>query len=532
MLTLTAGCASKPKPVFEEPTPTAPASDVPTEELTLPQVQEEAPPRIVTGSPGKLYTLRARNGELKDVLLAFSKESGENLVVDPDVTGTVTVDLYQVTLEQALDAILTPLGYTYMKEGKVIRISKPRLATRIFSLSYINTSRKGTKKMSASHGTAAEGEQISGSESSVTGIDQLDPWAEIQEGLTALIFGTEKPEEVIKARKEGPVTSLTSKDGKKLVISRMSGVILVRDYPEKLNEIARFLEEVEGSVQRQVLIQIRVFEVTLKNEYEAGIRWDNIQQELLTLDISTFKLAWDVGTGGTSGSGILGITGASSATPFTLDQLVQALETQGKVDSLAAPRVATLNNQAAIVKITNQDVYFTSEISQAQITTVTSVTPHVIDVGVILDVTPQIAPEGFIIMNIHPSISEKLADVDVPGPTGVGDTTFPLLTVRETDTVVKVRHGQTIIIAGLLTDRKEETREGLPCLMSIPALGHLFRFTTQKINKSELVILLTPTIMAGKTIDEITAEEHKTLDELRGESVNYDRERFLKRKKW
>ena len=103
MLTLTAGCASKPKPVFEEPTPTAPASDVPTEELTLPQVQEEAPPRIVTGSPGKLYTLRARNGELKDVLLAFSKESGENLVVDPDVTGTVTVDLYQVTLEQALE---------------------------------------------------------------------------------------------------------------------------------------------------------------------------------------------------------------------------------------------------------------------------------------------------------------------------------------------------------------------------------------------------------------------------------------------
>jgi MSHA biogenesis protein MshL len=464
------------------------------------------------------------------VLLAFSKESGENLVVDPDVTGTVTVDLYQVTLEQALDSILTPLGYTYRREGRVIRISKPRLQTKIFSLSYINTTRKGTKTMSASHGTAAEGEKISGSESSVTGIDQLDPWAEIQEGLTALIFGTEKPEEVVKARTEGPVTSLTSKDGKKLVISRMSGVILVRDYPEELHEIARFLEEVEGSVQRQVLIQIRVFEVTLKDEYQAGIRWDNIQQQLLTLDISTFRLAWDVGTGTTDATGILGITGASGT--FTLDKLVGALETQGKVNALSSPRVSTLNNQAAIVKITDQDVYFTSEISQAQVTTVTSVTPHVIDVGVILDVTPQIAPEGFIIMNIHPSISEKLRDVDVPGSSGVGGTTFPLLTVRETDTVVKVRHGQTIVIAGLLKDRKEEERTGLPCLMNIPGLGHLFRFTEQKINKSELVILLTPTVMAGKTIDELTAEEHKTLDKLRDESVVHDRERFLERKNW
>ncbi|MFP3870933.1 MAG: secretin and TonB N-terminal domain-containing protein [Syntrophobacteria bacterium] len=509
VLALAVGCAGKTsKPATEKPPAAAPTAEMHLEELPVPQIEEQAPPQMASG---RLYTLRVRDGRLKDVLLALARESGENLVVDPDVTGTVTVDLNQVTLEQALDAVLTPLAYVYRKQGKLIRISKPLMETRIFPLNYINTSRKGEKKIIATHGTGAgEGTRISGSESSVTGLDQLDPWVEIQEGLTAIVFGEKRPEEVVRARKEGLVTSLTNEEGKKLVISRISGVVLVRDYPENLREVGQFLEQVEGSIQRQVLIQARIFEVVLRREYTTGIRWNNIQRQLLNLDISTLSFSYDV-AGELTRSGILGVTGTStdiSGNPFKLADLVEALEIQGTVNTLASPKVSTLNNQAAIVKITDQDVYFTSDTTVSEGISEITFTPNVVDIGVILDVTPQIAADGSIIMNIHPSFSEKIKDV--PSPDNI--TTFPLLSVRETDTVVKVRDGQTIIIAGLIKDRRSDTRTGVPCMMSIPILGHLFHYREDISNKSELVILLTPTVLAGRRINEMKAEERRFLE--------------------
>jgi MSHA biogenesis protein MshL len=517
MLLLTLGCAGSPQAktkTTQAPAP-APAKEVPLEELTVPQIQEKPPPQLVASGPAKLYTLRIRDGQLRDVLLALAQESGENLVVDPEVTGQVTIDLNRVTLDQALAAIVKPLGYTYRQEGRLIHISKPIMETRLFSLNYLNTRRRAEKKITATHGTSVSGAKISGSESSITGTDELDPWVEIQEGLTALVFGKEKPEEVIKAREKGVVSSLTSPDGRKLVISRATGVVLVHDYPEKFREVAEFLERVEGSAQRQVLIQAQILEVTLNKDYTTGIRWDNIQNQLLNLNISTLNFSWNI-AGETTRSGILGVTGAaasSSSNPFVLSDLIQALEVQGKVNTLASPRVATLNNQVAIIKIADQDVFFTTQTTDATLTTgrIVEYTPNVVDIGVILDVTPQIAADGSIIMNIHPSFSEKIKDV--PSPDNI--TTFPLLSIRETDTVVRVRDGQNIIIAGLIKNSRNDTRTGVPCLMDIPLLGHLFRYTEDISNKSELVILLTPTVLVGKKIDEVSSEDLGRLEDFK-----------------
>jgi MSHA biogenesis protein MshL len=303
---------------------------------------------------------------------------------------------------------------------------------------------------------------------------------------------------------------MTSKEGKKLVISKLSGLIQVHDYPDKLRDVARFLEQMEVNSQRQVLIQARFWEVSLNNEFQAGVRWDTIQQEMLQLDISTLALTWDIGTGTTSAEGLLGILGAPSAltgAEFVLADLAEALETQGKVKVLAAPKVSTLNNQTAIVKVARQDVYFTSEISQTSDNVLQSFTPNTIDVGVILDVTPQIAADGHIIMNIHPSITAEFERVLSPD-----GSEFPLLRIRETDTVVKVRDGQTIIIAGLLQETDNRQRVGLPCLMNIPGLTYLFGHTDVETERTELVILLTPTVLTGKRIDELTSEDIRQLE--------------------
>ena len=508
------GCANKPEPAPEAPPEKFPAPEVSLEELTFPQFQEEEPARLAIGSPGKLYSLRVREGQLQDVLLALAQDSGENLVVDPEVAGTVTVNLNRVTLEQALDALLTQLGYSYRREGRLIRISKPMLETRIFAVNYVSTNRKGDKTIVATHGSGAGGEQISASETRIAGKDETDFWAEIQEGLTAIIFSEERPTAVLRARQAGVVSSMSSKDGKKLVISRMTGIIQVRDFPDKLREASRFLEQMEATIQRQVFIEARFLEVTLRKEFQTGVRWDNIQNELLNLDLTELSLSWNLFGGGTSSSatGALLVAGAplaASGAEFVLSDLVEALETQGKVKALASPKVATLNNQTAIVKVARQDVYFTSEISQGDVSTLQSFTPNTIDVGVILDVTPQIGPDGTITMNIHPSITAEFDRVAAPD-----GTEFPLLRIRETDTVVKVRDGQTIIIAGLIQETDQRERIGLPCLTNLPTLQYLFGYRTEKTEKTELVILITPTVLTGKRIEEIKSEDLRRLDAL------------------
>jgi MSHA biogenesis protein MshL len=506
------GCKSKPEPAPERAPETFPVPESSLEELTVPQFQEEEPARLAIGSPGKLYSLRVREGQVQDVLLALAQESGENLVVDPEVTGTVTVNLNRVTLEQALEAILGQLGFSYRREGRIIRISKPVLETRTFSVNYISTSRKGDKTIVATHGSGAGGEQISASETRITGKDEMDFWAEVQEGLTAIIFSAERPSAVLRARQAGVVSSMTDKDGRKLVISKVSGIIQVRDYPEKLREVAQFLENVETASQRQVLIQARFLEVTLRKGFETGIRWDNIQEQFFNLDLTELSLSWNLFGGGTptSANGALlvaGATGPLAGGDFVLADLVKALETQGKVKALASPKVATMNNQTAIVKVARQDVYFTSEISQGEVSTLQSFTPNTIDVGVILDVTPQIGAGGQINMNIHPSITAEFDRVTAPD-----GSEFPLLRIREADTVVKVRDGQTIIIAGLIQETDTTDRSGLPCLTNLPVLSYLAGFREERTEKTELVILITPTVLTGKRIEEIKAEDLRRID--------------------
>jgi type II secretory pathway component GspD/PulD (secretin) len=179
------------------------------------------------------------------------------------------------------------------------------------------------------------------------------------------------------------------------------------------------------------------------------------------------------------------------------------------VKALASPKVATMNNQTAIVKVARQDVYFTSEISQGETTTLQSFTPNTIDVGVILDVTPQIGGGGDITMNIHPSITAEYDRVAAPD-----GTEFPLLRIREADTVVKVQDGQTIIIAGLIQEQETTTRTGLPCLTNLPVFGYLFGYRQEVGEKTELVILITPTVLTGKRIEEIKAEDLRRLDQM------------------
>ncbi|MDI6762677.1 MAG: secretin and TonB N-terminal domain-containing protein [Thermodesulfobacteriota bacterium] len=530
------GCAAPPKKERTqlpsqkvEPSKPQPPPEEKLKELVIPQ-REEA-----KKVPEKLYSFFARDSNIQDILLAFSKESDYNIVIDPELSGKVTIDLKRVTLKEALDAILFPLGWIYRIEGKFIKIMRPQLESRFFTLNYLATKRSGKREIYASTGGGLQTGALPGTQASTSSsgtrtgfsdlvsVDEMDLWRDIQKGLEAIVFGS--VEEKTASDAEKVAWTRVDGKGKKLIINKSTGVILVTDYPINLNKIASYLETVEGSSQRQVTIQAKIFEVILSDENKEGINWKVIEGLPRSVNLA-WGLTDKIGTTGfpggstttstitalgTTTAGTIQAPGTFKIKPFggtlaigagdvALSDIMQAIAEQGDVKVLSSPMISTLNNQKAIIRVGNQDVFFITGAVATQTTVTQIIQPMTIDVGIILDVTPQIAEDGTIIMNIHPSITEKTGEKVTPD----GRTTFPLLSVRETDTTVRVKDGQTIIIAGLMQEKNEESYIGVPVLHSIPLLGGLFRYRTEKKRIAELVIMITPTLQVGKKVEDFT----------------------------
>jgi MSHA biogenesis protein MshL len=378
---------------------------------------------------------------------------------------------------------------------------------------------------------------VAGARTGYTGVvseDDVDLWKEIRKGLEALIFGfvEEKGKEGTSSEKEKVTWTRVDETGKRLAINKSTGVIMVTDYPVNLNRVACYIETVEASSQRQVSIEAKIMEVTLSDSHQEGINWKVIEG----LPSST-NLAWGLtdktGKTGFPGgtSGFLNSTGTGGTTTTTTSQILtpgifkvmpygglfalgaagsqvalsdimQAIAQQGDVKVLSSPTISTLNNQKAIIRVGNQSVFFITGAVATQTTVTQFIQPMTIDIGIILDVTPQIAEDGTIIMNIHPSITAQTGSVTAPD----GKSTFPLLSVRETDTTVRVRDGQTIIIGGLMQEQTEEDYTGVPVLQSLPVMGPLFRFKSRTKTKSELVIMITPTLQLGKKVEDFAKQ--------------------------
>ncbi len=509
--------AAKPQPPPEEK----------LKELVVPQMEE------AKKVPDKLFSIFARDSNIHDVLLVFSKESELNIVIDPELRGKVTIDLKRVTLKEALEAILSPLGWSYRIDGKFIRILRPQMETRLFTLNYIVTKRSGKREVyaSTSTGGTSQTSSLTGQQTALSqggartgytdlvSVDEMDLWKEIQKGLENLIFGTVEEKEVPSEKEKTTLTRVDEK-GKKLVVNKSTGTIMVTDYPINLNKIASYLETVEGSSQRQVSIQAKIMEVTLSDSHKEGINWKVIEGLPRATNVA-FGFTNKAGTTGYTGtsSGYLTDTGTIS-TPggfkigayggifslgaagaeVALSDIMQAIAEQGDIKVLSSPTISTLNNQKAVIRVGDQDVFFITGAVSTQTTVTQTIQPMTIDIGIILDVTPQIAEDGTIIMNIHPSITDKTGEKTTPD----GKSTFPLLSVRETDTTVRVRDGQTIIIAGLIQEKIEEDHTGVPVLQSLPLMGSLFRYKSRTKKNSELVIMITPTLQVGKKGEDFT----------------------------
>jgi len=444
----------------------------------LPQPEKEK--KIVLEGPKELFSFSLRDADIRDVLRAIGRQTNYNVVMEPDVTGTCTVDLKNVTLQAALDYLLTPLNYVHRIEERTIYVSRPKIETRIFPLNYVALRKRVLSTLRGTTGTERTAKE------------------------EAIRVESETESNIFKTL-EADIGKLLSPDGK-FVINREASLLVVMDYPKNLKDVGLYLEAIQGSIQRQVMIEAKIVEVELNEASKEGVNWAyinakwddiimNMEQVLVSPQTKYFNVPRVE-------------EGALPAPPTQylrfgvlsgkkLEAFIDLLKTQGKINIVSAPKVATLNNQRAVIKVATEDVFFESTTTvTAGAPATTTTTPRYVTVGLVLDVVPQIDEHGNITMNIHPVLTEKLGEAR-SGEAGTV-VTAPILAVREVDTIVRVREGESIVIGGLIKDKKIEVSTGLRGAMDIPFFGGLFKTKTKDVVRTELVIFLTPKVIYEK----------------------------------
>lgn len=477
--------------------------------------EEKLPGLIVTEIEGKraperLFSFSLRDADIREVFMAIAKQTTFNIVVDPKVKGTVTVDLRNVTLTEVLDTLTDLLELTYTIKQSIIRVFEPVPETRIFSLQYVNLKRIGTSSTSAQIGTTGGG--ITGTTGTAGTTGAAGGVGGVTGGVSGQTTVTTTTDTDLWKDIEAGVKKIISPKGN-MVLDKQSGNILVTDLPRFLDRIASFLESIEGSVQRQVLIEARIIEVTLTGEYNFGLDWGAIAQAGALRGASTASATRILGQKLATDTGGFQIGVTSTDFKFLLD----VLSKQGELNVLSSPKLATLNNQTAVIRAGTDEVFFETRVSETPSLTGTqttrTVTPRTVTIGVVLGVTPQIGPDGTVVLHIRPTVTEKRGDAK----SSLGDT-FPILDVREADMIVRAREGQVVVIGGLMQEKKRDDESKVPILGDLPGIGRLFRSTTQERRKTELVVLLSPTVMVGKKTDEITSRELERLNKTKGRS--------------
>ncbi len=475
------------------------------------------PPLDIAGlsGVGPRFDVAVNDMPARDFFLSLMQSAGQNLLVHPEVTGNITFSLSNVNLEEVLAAVRDSYGYDYRRTSYGYQIQPNQAITRTYDLNYLNVQRLGTTDTRVSSGQVTSsdntgvgvGGTTTSSTSSTVNASQLltssnvDFWAEIRE-VIAMMIGNE--------------------EGNQVVVNPQAGLLVVRAASADQQAVENFLRQAQRNLQRQVILETKILEVNLSDGFQAGINWSFLQGQK-GISLGGFATtAGGVNIPNIPLEGPDGIGGVFGATfDFgNFEGVVQLLETQGDVRVLSSPRISTLNNQKAVIKV-GTDEFFVTDVSTTTTSLAGGTTAPDLDItltpffsGISLDVTPQIDENDQITLHVRPTVS-RVQDQNKSIQLGSADNVFnlplALSTTRQSDSIVRARSGQVVVIGGLLENRNSNDDANVPWLSKLPFAGALFQQQRKSLEQTELVILMRPQVV----------NDQVWLDELRKSSESF-----------
>jgi len=458
-----------------------------------------------TAEPEPRFDLAVNNAPAQEFFIGLVEGSAWNVVVSPGVTGNITLDLKDVTVSLVMDIVRDIYGFEYNINQNVYQVYPATLKTVMFPVNYLNIKRTGTSVVRVNSGEVADNyssgptnnrgntasnqnRQAGGNTSDKQHSTQIetssenDFWKELAVTLKLLIAGNPEAQ---------------------VVASPQTSTVIVRALPADLRLVSEYLRSIQKVMDRQVLLEARILEVILGDSFQAGIDWSSIAN-VNTSNELIFSQNGRTVTNPNAGdilSGILNVSYQDS----NFGMMIDLLETQGLVQVLSSPRISTINNQKAVIKV-GTDEFFVTDISSTTVagagssTTSPDVTLTPFFSGIALDVTPQIDGNNNIVLHVHPSISE-VEDQEKLLTLGADKITLPLAksTIRESDSIIRARSGQVVVIGGLMQTQMRDSDSGIPLLKDTPGIGNLFKQRDMKNRKTELIILIRPIIVEDNT---------------------------------
>jgi MSHA biogenesis protein MshL len=513
--------------------PTAPAA-VPAQVLAA--LAEPAAPMALP-APEPRIDLRVNNAQARDVFLALVADTRYSMLMHPDVTGTLSVTLRGVTVAEALESIRDVYGYDFKMEGRRITIYAPTLQTRIFTVNYPNSQRIGSSELRVSSGgsqsgagggtsgnTAATGaasgsgaQQIESSRVSTS--SKTDFWSELSGAVRGIVGAGE---------------------GRSVITSPQAGIMAVRGMPDELRQVEKFLKAAQVAVERQVMLEAKLVEVELRDGFQSGVNWGAfaagadgaLAAGVLGSGVANTNVLLQGGN--TTISGVVPVPSVATAGGLfglalqtsNFGAVMGFLETQGDVQTLSSPRVATLNNQKAVLKV-GTDSFFVTNVSggstpnntgttTGSTTTMPTITLTPFFSGISLDVTPQVDDGVNVTLHVHPAVTtvtESSKQIDLGA---AGNYKLPLASsaVNETDTLVRIQDGRIVAIGGLMQMDSSRNVSGLPGTTG-SLFAPLFGNKAASGRKREVIVLIKPTIIrSAADWDEQSRKARVALDDM------------------
>jgi general secretion pathway protein D len=516
------------------------------------------------------YSVVVANQPVREVLLAMARETRVNFDIHPGIEGSINLNAIDQTLKQILTRIARQVDVRWETDGQTITVMPDTPYLRTYKVDYVNMARDvsgtiGVQSQVVSPPSAGSGTSANTSQnSSLLRVDNVAKnrfWETLERNLKDLLRETDKQlpegssETFVQARGQnltgartgqraraaatvapnaasGNTTSavgspleaatsqaadvveqrLTFREAASVIVNAEGGIVTVRATSRQQEKVAEFLASVMGSARRQILIEATVVEVQLSDRYQTGVDWSALGLQGLGYSFQQSLI---------SGTGTL----ANTANPFfavsysnpnasqgSINSTVKLLDVFGNTRVLSSPRIMAINNQTAVLKVVDNLVYFTVDVTPATISSSGSVTspatikttPQLVPVGFVMNVTPQVSESDIVVLNVRPTVTSKIGDVRDPNPelAKVNQVNLvPIIRSREFESVLRIPSGSTAILGGLMEDKFEGNRGGLPLLSRLPWIGDAVSYRDDTSSKRELVIFLRPVVIRDASLD-------------------------------